>query len=153
MNVPQTLYYASYEKLDRISPDFLTTQEVKETIKGRTNEWTYATAEVNTAIVEALEAAIRKRWKVESFKVDGMEISVDLKVHSAPMTQIMVQGLIVLLYTINVRNTRIWEMVEEDEEVFWRTKSPVDTIRGRRLISMYDWLLDRSLRIHHPRFR
>lgn len=153
MNVPLTLYYASHQKLDRISPGFIASQEVNETIKGRTNEWIYATTDPNTAIVEALEFAIRERWKVESFKVDDMEISVDLKVHSGPMTQHTVQGMIVLLYTINVRNQRIWESIEENGELFWRTRSAVDSIRGRRLISMYDWLLDRSLRIHHPRYR
>lgn len=153
MNVPSTLYYASHEKLDRISPGFLTTQEVTETIKGRTNEWTYATEDAGTAIAEALELAVRKRWRVESFTVNEGEIRIDLMVHSAPMTQIMVQQLVVLLYTINVRNMRVWEAVEENDELFWRTQAPIDTIRGRRLISMYDWLLDRSLRIHHPRFR
>ncbi len=153
MNAPSTLYFASHQRLDRISPGFIASQEVNETIKGRTNEWIYATTDPNTAIVEALEVAIRERWRVETFKVDDMEISVDLKVHSGPMTQHMVQCLVVLLYTINVRNHRIWEPIEENGELFWRTRSSIDTLRGRRLISMYDWLLDRSLRIHHPRFR
>lgn len=150
---PKLLYHGSMYRHDVLKPAFQITGELREWDEGQSNEWLYATPDINLAIEMGLASAVEQKWIVNRFHTDGPEITIELDVRSPPLSQHMLHRITVTLYTITFKLMDGWERVDNDEVNEWRTKRAVSSIRARRIISMYEWLMDRSVIVRHPRFR
>lgn len=150
--LPQTLYVATHRSTDVLKSERTYTNEERVLDNGMSNDRIYGFTDPDAAIRCELRWWIEYRWQVVGYEEEGDRIEVSLSALSPIMTQHSVIQHSVRLCTIHPATLDRWEPVT-DVNGAWSTTQPIGRILQRRLISMYDWMVGKTLKIHHPRFR
>lgn len=150
--LPQTLYVATHRSADILRPERDFTNEERTLDNGMSNDRIYGFTDADQAIRCELRWWMEWRWQIVKYVDAGNLITVDLNAISPIMTQHAVIQHSVRLCTLTPFRADNWEPVE-GVDGGWSTEQAIQRTMKRRLVSMYDWMVDKTLRINHPRFR
>ena len=141
MELPKHLFLAAAMRCTSIQPE-----QVR-----------YLTDNRDLAIEYGLSKAVCSGWKVLRFSVIDARIVIDLAIDSRPLTHSMLCKITLNLHDIIPQRMDNWTpMYEHNNKTHipdgWRTDKVVRSILSVRPVSMYDWLVGRTVVINHPRF-
>lgn len=110
--------------------------------------------DIDVAIEIALIARLHELYAIGSIDIDGRKMKITLKSKSDFLTMSMLCKIIFYVYVVNPSASQKWISVVTPNRRFytaWTASKNVAAIRPPSVISMYDWLVGRTVIIEHPR--
>lgn len=154
--LPATLYHASAYRHSELMPGYKRSGKLVRWDNVETNEWLYASTELETVKALGLASAIEKKYQLDRFLFNGNTLTLHFPVHtSVSLNQI--KKLDVWVYTIATQEEDGW--IENKNPVNsldteWKTQATISSIIHVEKLNVEAWLKDKHLEIRntHPAF-
>lgn len=148
-SLPKHLYRCLPQRAEVLRPT-----AAEEGTAASTEENLYAYLNKDKAVEMALAWVLCQKYKITGFKCEDRRITIDLAKDSPPLTHASLSRISVFLHTIIPQVSDNWAPMfnpRGSTAVEWSTKKAIRTIRSASLVTMFDWLVGRTVLINHAR--